>query len=248
MTLSSKENTTAALIGPSFIALQVRDLDASRTFYVDRVGLTQSSRNSPGAVVFDTKPVPFAIRTPLVDLDATSKLGWGVSLWISATDADALHAQLTQRGVTIILPPADGPFGRFFAFRDPDGYAITVHTKKPSQPRPTLDSASDCLTFINTFAVEPENAERLVEALRNASEEIFRDQPGFISANLHISSDRRKVLNYAQWRSKEDYVSMSQLPGIQAHMKAAAALAIGFDPVDYQLRDVIVGDEASRAS
>jgi len=33
----------------------------------------------------------------MADLDATSKLGWGVSLWIAATDADALHAQLVEK-------------------------------------------------------------------------------------------------------------------------------------------------------
>jgi hypothetical protein len=35
---------------------------------------------------------------------------------------------------------------------------------------------------------------------------------------------------------------MSKLPGIQAHMKAAAALATGFDPVDYDLRAVMLGE------
>ena len=79
MTTSSKHRTTPKLIGPSFIALQVRDLEASKTFYVEQIGLTASPHNPPGAVVFNTKPVPFAIRTPMVDLDATSKLGWGVS-------------------------------------------------------------------------------------------------------------------------------------------------------------------------
>jgi predicted enzyme related to lactoylglutathione lyase/quinol monooxygenase YgiN len=241
MTTSSKHRTTPKLIGPSFIALQVRDLEASKAFYVDKIGLTASQHNPSGAVVFNTRPVPFAIRTALVDLDATSKLGWGVSLWIGATEADALHAQLAEKGVTIILPPADGPFGRFFAFRDPDGYAITVHTEKPKGPTATLDPTSGYLTLINTFSVEAENADRLVENLRQATEEIFRDQPGFISANLHVSRDRRKVVNYAQWRSKEDYAAMSKLPGIQARMKAGAALATGFDPVDYDLHDVMLG-------
>jgi quinol monooxygenase YgiN len=85
-------------------------------------------------------------------------------------------------------------------------------------------------------------ADRLVENLQKATEEIFRDQPGFISANLHVSRGRRKVVNYAQWRSKEDYAAMSKLPGIQAHMKAATALATGFDPVDYDLRAVMFGE------
>jgi predicted enzyme related to lactoylglutathione lyase len=30
-------------------------------------------------------------------------------------------------GVTLVTAPSDGPFGRTFAFADPDGYVITVH-------------------------------------------------------------------------------------------------------------------------
>ena len=131
MTSHSNDTTPAELIGPSFLALQVRDLEASRAFYVDKIGLKPLPQNPPGAIVFATRPVPFAIRTPLVDLDATSKLGWGVSLWIAATDATAVHDQLVEAGVPIVVAPADGPFGRFFAFRDPDGYTITVHTERP---------------------------------------------------------------------------------------------------------------------
>ena len=128
--MSSKHESATQVIGPSFIALQVRDLEVSKKFYLEQIGLTASPHMPPGALIFQTKPIPFAIRTPMVDLDATSKLGWGVSLWIAATDADALHAELVEKDVPIVLPPADGPFGRFFSFRDSDGYAITVHTEK----------------------------------------------------------------------------------------------------------------------
>lgn len=116
------------LIGPDFLALQVRDLDASRQFYTERLGLTAAPHSPPDAVVFDTRPIAFALRRPLVDLDASPYLGWGISLWIAADDADALHRALADAGVTVVAPPADGPFGRFFTFRDPDGYGITVHT------------------------------------------------------------------------------------------------------------------------
>lgn len=118
----------AKLLGPDFIALQVRDLDASRRFYTELLGLVPAGRSPPDAVVFETKPIPFAIRKPLVNLSETDRLGWGVSLWIACDDADLLHASLTAAGVPIVAPLADGPFGRFFAFRDPDGYAVTAHT------------------------------------------------------------------------------------------------------------------------
>jgi quinol monooxygenase YgiN len=113
---------------------------------------------------------------------------------------------------------------------------------EPNNARTTLDPKDGYLTFINTFTVDPDNSELLVQALRKATEEIFRHQPGFVSANLHLSRDKRRVLNYAQWRSKEDYIAMSKKPEIQAHMKQAAALAISFDPVDYDLRDIVLAE------
>jgi hypothetical protein len=36
------------------------------------------------------------------------------------------------------------------------------------------------------------------------------------------------------------YVAMSKQPEIQAHMKQEAALAISFDPADYDLHDVVL--------
>ena len=116
------------LIGPDFIGIQVADLDAARRFYTEEIGLTPAAFAPPGAVVFDTQPIPFAIRTPVVDLDAVEHLGHGVALWFACDDADALHDELTDRGVTIAFAPKDGPFGRYFTFIDPFGYTITAHT------------------------------------------------------------------------------------------------------------------------
>ena len=79
-------------------------------------------------MVFTTKPIPFAIREPAVDLDATSRLGWGVALWLKADDVDQLHDDLATHGVPIVTAPFDGPFGRTFAFADPDGYVVTLHS------------------------------------------------------------------------------------------------------------------------
>jgi predicted enzyme related to lactoylglutathione lyase len=78
-------------------------------------------------VVFETRPVPFAVREPLVDLDAVAELGWGVALWLKSEDVEKNHDDLVGHGVRIVTPPFDGPFGRTFAFADPDGYVVTLH-------------------------------------------------------------------------------------------------------------------------
>ena len=116
--------------GPTFIALQVRDLDRAAEFYETNLGLTRAASSPPGAVVFATEPASFAVREPLpgVDLDAARPHpGVGVALWLHADDAQALHDRLAAAGVTILAAPFDSPFGRTFTFGDLDGYAITIH-------------------------------------------------------------------------------------------------------------------------
>ena len=115
-------------IGPDFIALQVRDLAASRKFYLEVFGFEASTHCPPGAVIFKTLPIPLALREPLRALPAAGPLGVGMVLWIACPDADALHDLIAERGGAILSPLADGPFGRFFVTADPDGYALTFHT------------------------------------------------------------------------------------------------------------------------
>ncbi|MGC1407286.1 MAG: VOC family protein [Candidatus Dormiibacterota bacterium] len=115
------------VIGPDFIALQVSDLGLSAAFYSEQLGLERAPESPPGAVVFATTPIPFAVREPAIDLRAVERLGWGVALWLKADDPQALHDRLVQVGVRIVTEPFDAPFGRTFVFADPDGYAVTIH-------------------------------------------------------------------------------------------------------------------------
>lgn len=115
-------------IGPSFIALQVRDLAASAKFYKDVFGFMAGDRNPAGAVVFTTKPIALALREPLRPLPESGPLGTGIALWVACDDADTFHGLVIERGGKVLSPLSDGPFGRFFVASDPDGYAITFHT------------------------------------------------------------------------------------------------------------------------
>jgi len=119
-----------AVTGPDFIALQVRDLERAAAFYETHLGLRRAPVSPPGAVVFATSPIPFAVREPLpgVDLDqASPRPGIGVALWLHCDNAQELHDGLAQAGTRIVSAPQPGPFGLAFTFIDPDGYAVTVH-------------------------------------------------------------------------------------------------------------------------
>src|SRR6187549_338679 len=120
-----------AVTGPDFISLQVRDLERSATFYEQHLGLVRSPAGPPHAVVFDTKPIAFAVRdlVPGVDLDAVAQPGIGAAVWLHADDVQAIHDALAAAGAMIVSAPIDGPFGRTFTFADPDGYQITLHDR-----------------------------------------------------------------------------------------------------------------------
>lgn len=121
-------STSARIDGPDFIALQVRDVEAAALFCEEHLGLRRTPASPPGAVVFDTKPCPMAVRAPLpgTDLDA-GRPGLGVALWFSTSDAQALHDQLDAAGVKILTPITPSPFGPMFSFEGPEGYVLTAH-------------------------------------------------------------------------------------------------------------------------
>lgn len=120
-----------SVIGPDFISLQVNNLESSAAFYQNVLGLVRSQAGPPHAVVFDTKPIAFALRDlmPGVELASGTQPGLGVALWLYAPDAQEIHDKLVTAGVKITSAPIDGPFGRTFTFADPDGYLITLHSK-----------------------------------------------------------------------------------------------------------------------
>ncbi|MDI2022333.1 VOC family protein [Paenarthrobacter nicotinovorans] len=117
--------------GPDFISLQVRDLDASRAFYENYLGLIRSQAGPPHAVVFETRPIAFALRSivPGTDLESVDQPGIGAAIWLHATDVQEIHDALARDGHPIVTAPIDGPFGRTVTFVDPDGYHVTLHDR-----------------------------------------------------------------------------------------------------------------------
>jgi len=60
-------------------------------------------------------------------------------------------------------------------------------------------------TLILDFKVEPEKIKQLTKIAQENIEQIMSKKRGFISANLHESSDGTRFLNYSQWKNREAY-------------------------------------------
>jgi quinol monooxygenase YgiN len=104
------------------------------------------------------------------------------------------------------------------------------------------DVDGNSLVLINTFTVDPARSEELLHVLTQATEDVMQHMAGFISANLHISTDKCHVANYAQWRSMDDVKAMMKQPQAQSHMKIAADIAESFQPIFYTLRESITAE------
>lgn len=116
--------TTPTQLG--FVSLQVRDLAASRHFYTDVLGFAPLPASPPDACLFATQGgALFALRTALVELEATSRLGWGVSLWFGVRGLAAFLEGLAGRAELVRGLQAT-PFGNTAIVADPDGYWLTL--------------------------------------------------------------------------------------------------------------------------
>ena len=109
----------------------------------------------------------------------------------------------------------------------------------------TISREQDLVTLVNVFDVAPENQQRLVELLAEATETIMNKMPGYISANIHKSLDGTRVVNYAQWESREDFEAMLRNPEVGPHMGRVAEIAERFEPHLYEVSFI---EESNRQS
>jgi quinol monooxygenase YgiN len=76
----------------------------------------------------------------------------------------------------------------------------------------TISTENNPWTVMIRFTVEPQHQQALIDTIVEFVSSYVRHQRGFVSANLHRSLDGTRVINYAQWRSREDYEAFSSNP------------------------------------
>jgi heme-degrading monooxygenase HmoA len=99
----------------------------------------------------------------------------------------------------------------------------------------TIIQNSPLCTMINVFTVAPERQQELVDLLVEATDQVMRKLPGFVSANIHKSLDGVRVTNYAQWESKEAWEAMLHHAEARPHIELSMKMA---ERVDYHLYTV----------
>lgn len=100
------------------------DIAASRDFYIDVLGLEVGMEDPVLGLKSATNPMAqIIIPPPGVDVP---RPGFGID--VGSTDAvDAAHAEAVRRGLRIVYPLTDEPWGvRRFFVEDPGGTVVNV--------------------------------------------------------------------------------------------------------------------------
>jgi len=103
---------------------------------------------------------------------------------------------------------------------------------------PTITTDRQGQTVITTFECSPGTCADLLEALTHAYEEFISNQPGFISAGLHVNDAQTRIANYSQWEQRENFLAMLRTDEMRNRNRAIAALCSRFEPVMYEVTSV----------
>ena len=101
----------------------------------------------------------------------------------------------------------------------------------------TLAVNNEITTVIVIFSVESERQQELIDAIAEFVETV-KQQPGFVSANIHKSIDGTKVANYAQWQSQADYQNFID----NAEVQKKAAKLREFTPPDIHVYEIVISE------
>jgi catechol 2,3-dioxygenase-like lactoylglutathione lyase family enzyme len=123
------------------ITLFVEDLERSKRFYHDVLGLSVFFEDDNSAVfkfentLINLLKIPAAVDLIKPGVVATATAGSRFQFTIPVTDVDAACVELAARGVELLNGPMDRPWGiRTASFTDPGGHIWEI-----AQPLPRTD-------------------------------------------------------------------------------------------------------------
>ncbi|MEO3800567.1 VOC family protein [Nonomuraea sp. B1E8] len=115
----------------SRILLRPNDLDRSRRFYAETLGLAVYREFGPP----DHPGVVFFLGQGFLELSGSGGTGAGAALWLQVRDVAAEEQRLRRAGVTVLREARTEPWGLIETWiADPDGHRIVLVQVPPGHP------------------------------------------------------------------------------------------------------------------
>jgi predicted enzyme related to lactoylglutathione lyase len=114
-----------------FVALRVRDLEASARFYREALGIPLREAGGSGEEMHreyswsEDAYLHFALFSATRGGETR-----GVELSFFVDDLDAAHARAVAAGAEVESPPQKQPWGRTAGYRDPDGNLVGLTQRR----------------------------------------------------------------------------------------------------------------------
>src|SRR5579859_6144649 len=111
------------------LILYVRDLQKSKQFYSEIVGLSVvEDQSDEHFIMLDAGSSTFlALEELAIVPPGRAKAPGSVEIGFTVDDVDGTFATWQAQGVEMIQPPETMPFGRNFMAKDPDGHYLTIY-------------------------------------------------------------------------------------------------------------------------
>jgi predicted enzyme related to lactoylglutathione lyase len=112
--------------------IQSNDFESNREFYVNLIGLEVGM--DLGWIMTFGSPSEAAAQLTVIKKDQTAPVN--ANLTIEVSDVDAVYASAVKKGLKIIHPLTDEPWGvRRFFVQDPNGLVVNVmsHITEPPE-------------------------------------------------------------------------------------------------------------------
>ena len=111
--------------GLTYVAVTTDDVPRARRFFTEKLGLGTEMDEGDSFSQFTTRDgTLWAVMGKPPHAAPKS-----AELYLLVEDADAAYRTWQERGVEMVTEPHDEPFGRTFAFKDPDGRVLHAYTR-----------------------------------------------------------------------------------------------------------------------
>ncbi len=102
---------------------------------------------------------------------------------------------------------------------------------------PQIRANSDIVTQITTVKVPPDNQAEVLRLMEQRAK-FMATQPGFVSVSLHRSEDGTHVVNYVQWKDREQLAAAHHSPEFRQKWPRFGELIREAEPCLYNVAHV----------
>lgn len=99
---------------------------------------------------------------------------------------------------------------------------------------PQISQADGIVTQITTVSVPPEKQDEALHLMQERAR-FMAKQPGFVSISLHRSKDGGHIVNYIQWKDREQLMAAHHSPEFRKAWPKFGALAEEIEPCLYDV-------------